>query len=62
MDLSLARDSAPASISADITLSMSLSSEAASSYSTVPEVFFGISLYGVPTDGAQLRNVRWANT
>jgi hypothetical protein len=30
--------------------------------STSPEVFFGVSLYGVPTNAAQLCNVRWTNT
>ena len=38
------------------------SSEAATNYSTPPEVFWCVSLYGVPTNAAQLRNVRQTNT
>lgn len=38
------------------------SSEAATNYSTPPEVFLCVSLYGVPTNAAQLHSVRWTNT
>lgn len=50
------------SVSADNALPISLQKqqEAIRSCST-PQVFWCVSLYGVPTNAAQLSNVRWAN-
>jgi hypothetical protein len=53
------------SVSADITLPINLSpesKESARNCSVPPKPFWCISLYGVPTNGAQLPNVRWINT